>query len=298
MGDTIGLSTCECKGTGRRLNEMGLYETCPCVQQKKDIEKASKSIKEPVIKVVKAVKEQLVEEGIITQDRIDDDWDEFVLRSNVDIMTGRARGKIGFTVNENNLSKYIKCLSGILSTLRFGERVKSSYLIGASNGFGKNTFATTAIKLCRQNGYKVVPYMSLLEIAEIKKNMTSKYWIGDFIKEYEDIDRGSYRGENEEDEDEAKELSKWQYKDFVNAELLITYLADAEVDAATIEMFTLQSLLRERSAKGKATIVMLETGLQWYWNKPIIKKHVLNEILAPVGMQKLDRLEYTSVYLE
>ncbi len=300
MESTIGLSTCNlCHGEGRYKDDLGIYIKCKCVVEKQQAIVTNKNIKEPVVKVIKAVKQQLIEEGIIPEHRIEDDWNEAVLRDNIGKMTGSAYGSAAFTVDEGRLTKYIKTLSGLLSTIRMGEKLKSSYLIGASNGFGKTTFANTAIKICRQNGWKVVPYVSLLEIAECKREITQKYKLKDFITRSEqELDNG-FGEPSEDEEDGNSQVAKiWQYKDFVNADLLITFLSDVEPETANIEMFTLNALLRERSNKGKATIVLMETGLAWYKNNPFIKKYVLNEVLDEYGrLKRLDRLEYSSVYL-
>lgn len=59
---------------------------------------------------------------------------------------------------------YVKVLDGILGRINSGINEKASLYISAPSGFGKETFAYTAIQVAKSRGLTVFPYLDLMEV--------------------------------------------------------------------------------------------------------------------------------------
>lgn len=283
----IGLKDCsKCNGDGFIKNKFGLKVECECVKEVREISRKKASLKasEPISDIGSAVKKKALSFGYVPEHRIEDEFSVDVLSENIKEMVGTS-GNYG--VNIEDLKQYGSLLSSLLTELRMNKLPTHSYLIGASNGFGKTTFVNTAIKTMIAFDRKVVPYMSLSEIAEL------------MIEDY-DMARRKLNREKFDDESELdRKADECGWKDFVNADLVFCYLTGVDKDCMWVEMSTLKRLLQLRGNKGKATIVMMSESLDWYWNEDRTRKYIMNELIEVKGAQtaRYDKLQHISVSL-
>ncbi len=177
-----------------------------------------------------------------------------------------------------NFDKYIDTLNNILTTIN-SHKLDKSYLIGAPNGFGKSTFVYTALKRLIARDKKVVPYISLSEIAKLK---------------IEEDDYCLYRLRNSKNK-EVTVHSEFKWSDFVNADVLFTYLS--AVESKEIESAILFNLLQLREKKGKPTVVFISTSLNPYTSDNRLRQYYWNEMLEYIpNRHRLDRLTHISTY--
>lgn len=177
-----------------------------------------------------------------------------------------------------NFDKYIDTLNNILTAVS-SHKLDRSYLIGSPNGFGKSTFVYTALKRLIARGKKVVPYISLSEIAKLK---------------IEEDDYCLYRLRNSKNK-EVTVHSEFKWSDFINADVLFTYLS--AVESKEIESAILFNLLQLREKKGKPTVVFISTSLNPYTSDNRLRQYYWNEMLEYLpNKHRLDRLVHISTY--
>lgn len=288
--ENIGDPSCPiCKGKGRYTAGLfGLLLTCECVTKKMEREAAEKLKKEKeeiVYKVTGAQKIQVVAENLIPENRKGDEFSVDILKERIFTLYGPRNG----TVSSKAFTNYVQLLNGIIASISIGEPLTVSYIIGAPNGFGKNTFVNTCIKRLYAKGKKAVPYKSLFEIADLRMK---------HIENLENIFKREYTGVKETEESEyTVEEKTYTWQDYCDAEIVFCYLTTP--DNGWVEMNTLKALVLIRATKGLATIVMTDSPLQAYVNNPKIKKYVLDDILAyDKEHGSLDRLVHQSIYIK
>ena len=209
-----------------------------------------------------------------------------------------------------NFNDYISKTTEILSLIRARQDLPGSYIIGAPNGLGKTSFVYTAILLMYQRSMKVVPYLSLTELAEIKlaneKRLASglKLVSDDFIIDghelkftknrnavmsyYADIGDAGYSKIPE------ISLGRYSWSEYINADVLFCYLTDPSTKE--LESSILKVILETRGTKGLPTVVMVSTSLNPYRNHRILGKNIWQEILSYSDTPKYDRLTHTSCF--
>lgn len=297
----IGKKSCEkCSGTGRVMNELGFFVKCNCVDELKEVEKNNSELlgAKPIVNVGEAIEDKAVLLGYVPEHRKHDDFDHNRLYSRIKSMCeDKTCG-----IRKETIATYVNVLNGILGLLRTGKLPKQSYLIGASNGFGKTTFVNTAIKLLLANDKKVVPYKSLYELAILQNDSYKEIMDGKRAMAMRKIYRGDADEVNMETEEESVldiKASEAKWKDYLDAELVFCYLTGVSEECMWIEMSTLKTLLQLRSNKGLGTIVMMAESLSWYKNNTDIRKYILNEIMESreYAVACLDKLVHVSTYL-
>lgn len=193
--------------------------------------------------------------------------------------------------------EYATTCESILSLIRMKMLPDKSYIIGAPNGFGKTSFVNEAIITLRKQGYKVAPYISLWELAQIRVDNEHR-----IMQPYS---RFKKEGENviyTEASDVSKYYKKpsvitgaYSYSEYINADCLFVSLTD--VISKDIESHTLYQLLSIRGAKGLPTIVMMSTSLVPYENDTNLKELVWDEIKNYNENNKCyDRVYHVSCY--
>lgn len=178
---------------------------------------------------------------------------------------------------------YIDTVKTVLTSINTSE-LKNSYIIGAPNGFGKATFVYTAIKRLIAQGKPVVPYLSLIELAELRV-------------EYEDrllskLKNPRFSKSLRLDPDE------YIWKDFIGAPVLFTYFSS--VDSKVIESAALNALMNLRSAKGRPTIVTTAFSLDPYVGDQKLRSYYWNDMISITNKESstgVDRLIHRSCYL-
>ena len=284
--ENIGDDNCEiCKGKGRyKAGLFGLIMTCDCVARKKEREAAQRLRREKeelVYKVTGAQKIQVVAEKLVPEARKDDEFSEDILKEQVMNLYSPRNG----SVRGRDFSEYVTLLNSIIAGISIGEPLKTSYMIGAPNGFGKTTFANTCIKRLYAKGKKAVPYRSLLEISALRD---------EYIKQ---MGRQYRKTPVKIDEDDyTYEEKTYTWDDYCKAEIVFCYLTIP--DNGWVEMNTLKALTTIRATNGLATVVMMDSSLQVYKANNEIKKYILDDILADSKEYgALDRLVHQSVYI-
>lgn len=192
-------------------------------------------------------------------------------------------------------SNYKEACYGILSTLRTGNVPDRSYIIGAPNGFGKTSFAYECIMIMEDKNMRAVPYVSLMELAEIK------------IAEEKRLMNGSLGGRVVENgflydsSDERYEklpvniTGCYSWSEYINSECLFCYFTD--VASRNIESRTLYQIINTRAVKALPTVVMISSSLNPYINDRILNEQVWDEILGIENVRYgYDRLTHVSCY--
>ena len=190
--------------------------------------------------------------------------------------------------------EYFDTVESIINTVSTGSLPDKSYLIGAPNGFGKQSFATDCILASLRNGWITVPYISLLELAELKTANDKVLMRGlmgmetEIAKQPFNFNTGKYMdaeyyyyaiGDKYTDIKSPTIITgQYSWSEYINAPLLVCFFSG--IESKLVESQTLYSLLNIRSAKGYPTIVTISTALDMYEKDPIIGRYVWKEILA------------------
>lgn len=96
--------------------------------------------------------EQVVQELFIPEKYLKEKFNSSVLKSSHEDLQ-----------DNQSFNKYTRLLDSILDRINRGVLEKSSLYISAPSGFGKETFAYTAIQLAKSRGLTVFPYLDLME---------------------------------------------------------------------------------------------------------------------------------------
>lgn len=301
----------KCGGTGIITGEFGLNVECECVREMqeatgRDKVKPLEKIVAPNIFGEMSSDEKIVRMKLVPAHRINDAFSG----EHVKIVAVQMGAKLKCDLSSlADMDRYLKTLEGILAGLRSRKVPERSYIIGASNGFGKTTFANNAIKIMAANGMKAVPYISLTELAE--------KWTDAMVKLRDRIEyRGKKAANKFEKDDEGEELQvDYDWSDYVNADLTIVYLTSTNELVMWAETQCLKTLLELRDTKGKPTIVFTSESIDWYMNSENVSKymtsHIIeaqpdldgksefnNKALNNTVENRYDKLEHLSVYMK
>lgn len=214
-----------------------------------------------------------------------------------------------------NFDSYTSLCDKIINTIACGTRLDRSYLIGAPNGFGKQSFAIDCIVNSLCNQWNCAPYLSLTEIAQIKIENDKQLARGLLGTEHVMASQPFRRNTGSFDSsDEAVEPyytatgnpytdvkqpliteKAYSWDEITEADVLVCFFSGLE--GILIESQILQTLLNIRSAKGLPTIAMISTALTRYKTDPVLGRYIWKEILA-IGDDDRDfgRLTYVSTY--
>jgi len=201
-----------------------------------------------------AVKNEAIISGLIPKERIEDEFDIAFTKNRFRESLIRNRLKI------HKIEDYTKVLNSIMGSLILGNKPTSSYLISAPNSFGKTTFVNTCIKICILNGWKVAPYISLMEMSElhdIHMHFINGVHIDSNITEdkyelYEEKVLNMFRSYN------------ISFRDFINAEIL--FISLTSIQYAQYELPILGYILSERARRCRPTVVTSETSIKAYYD--------------------------------
>lgn len=204
----------------------------------------------------------------------------------------------GHKFKVQRFEEYCNICNSLISTIGSNQIPGRSYLIGAPNGFGKQSFAVDCILASLRNGWLTVPYISLSELAEIK-NANDKVLMRGLMGletelahqpfmhtsgKYEtdsEIVEGyySFMGDPYTDVKMPTVVTgRYHWSEYINAQVLICFFSGVESKA--IESQMLATLLKIRAAKGLPTIALISTSLDMYEKDPVIGRHIWKEILS------------------
>lgn len=212
----------------------------------------------------------------------------------------RAQYSRDSTVKIYKFPDYEEVCNGILSSIRMKKIPTRSYLIGAPNGFGKSSFVYESLITLRRQGYKVAPYISLWELAQLRVENEQKILAP--FKRYKDaLSEDSVYKYTEPNKvigySKGPEIvtGRYSYSEYINSDCLFVSFTDAI--SKDIESHTLYQLLNIRGAKGLPTIAMISTALEPYLNDRDLKEIVWDEILTHSEQEYCyDRVLHVSCY--
>lgn len=320
--------TClKCGGTGRIVDEItGIEVACDCqmkIEHEERNNKALEFLKKQKEKMDNENKEEFTRDSTVTngdaasafafgavpEHRKDDNFSVEYLKESI-----RERYKTDQRAVKG-INNYVNTLSSIYLDIQEGKRVSNSYFISAHNGYGKTTFANTCIKLMHSLGKLVVPYVPLIEIYNLinaenillrlaksnicAENEQEKYTystLSDKVVEYDKYNKeGVVASYNLENFVKRYESFGFSYIDFLETDVLFTCFS--EVFMQKTEIMTLAYLLKERSRRGKATVVFGDKSLTAY-RESIASKQYWDDLLVNTQYDKrsLDKLIYVTCY--
>ena len=250
------------------------------------------------------LRNRAVKSGLIPVDFKNASFNEEKIRANI-VKQHNMSGH-GFTVMRSK--EYFSIANEIIATIRLKQLPKKSYLIGAPNGFGKQSFATDCILASLNNGWITVPYISLLELAELKAQNDKFLMRGlmgletdtnikgfDFMAGQDEVEKieGYYHfiGEGNDIIKRPTIITgQYSWSEYINAPILVCFFSGIESKA--VESQILYTLLNIRSAKGYPTIAMISTALTMYEKDPVLGKFIWKEIKS----YDEDEKTYSRVY--
>lgn len=221
-----------------------------------------------------ADRDQAVYEKIVPSAYRDACFDENKIKNNIRLQYQKSGG----LYKVYRFKEYTEICNTILSSIRMKRLPDRSYLIGAPNGFGKSSFVNECLITLRRQGYRVAPYISLWELAQLR--VDNEHRIMDpykrFKKEGGEVvykDPNTVHGYMKVP---TIITTGYSYSEYINADCLFVGFTD--VISKDIESHTLYQLLNIRGAKGLPTIVMISTSLEPYENDRTLKEYVWDEI--------------------
>lgn len=270
------MSCPKCGGTGYiEIEALGLKVKCSCMIESpvKPSNKADITPEKPFYHVSGAQKELAVSKGLIPESRKDDEFDEDFFKERVIAMCKAQNCQV------MDFQKYINTLNEVLVGISTGT-LRKSFIIGAPNGFGKTTFVYTCLKRLLAMGKKVVPYISLFELAGLREEYEKRAW-GYIFKKKESVDN--------------EEQPTYTWNDYMQADVLFTYMTGLE--NMKLESRILKTIMEIRGPKELPTIVMTALSLKPYLMNPELKQFVWDDILAySDDMAGCDRLVHRSCF--
>ena len=219
-----------CEGRYKYLDETGIELDCNCILENIDYKFVDIKGKEK-----ENVEIDALVHGIIPKERIGDEFSLEYLKNRVKEIEETSGWEI------KNFKEYEEVLYSIVSNLNLGKKLNESYLISAHNGFGKTTFVNTCQKICIVNGWRVVPYISLIELNEMYSKYIN-YLRGIILECYNEFGVG--------------------YKEYIGADLVFLYLS--AVNFYDVELPMLKLILTERAKRFRPTVVTCEFAIRDY----------------------------------
>lgn len=284
----------KCRGKGYILEPvLGLKIKCDCVDRYKELKSSKEGTVHGIMKVKgTALLTECMELGLIPRRRINDLLGFREMGDRI----GALCKENGESINVYDYEMYKTAIKNVLSCFVVNKELDYSILFSAPNGFGKTTFVYSCLKLLVLNGKKVVPFVSLFELAQKRLDyMTDTTWRkGDDY--YTDTERkmmanASYNGRiqynkklklEQVDEEEITEPKKfidmtdaekdiyiqgikdknYTYKDYLDSDVLFCQLSVAE--QSYIEISTLKSIMDYRGLHCKPTIIITDRNIEAY----------------------------------
>lgn len=237
----------------------------------------------------KQYRELAVANSIIPKDFQDAVFDIEKIKNN--ILAQIKAGGVRFNVR--GIKDYEQVCNRIIFQIKSGIIPNRSYLIGAPNGFGKQSFVTECLVECFKNNWTTVPYISLNELAiiaaaeeeaSLRGLMSTNSRIGS--QEY------SYREDKFKDKrvlgvddldmydfDTIRKvytkmpntiIGNFSWSEYINAPVLFVFFS--AINNRKMEAHTLKSLLMIRSAKGYPTIALTSDSIDPFEKDPVVGK--------------------------
>lgn len=241
-----------------------------------------------------ALRDRAVKLGLVPPPYRNAEFDQDKIQENIT----KQQNASGHKFKVIRSSDYFDIANSIISTIRANKIPDKSYIIGAPNGFGKQSFATDCILASLRNGWITVPYISLLELGELKTandrvierglmgmeteiaHQPFNFNTGKFDTEPEIVEKYYYAMGDRYTDIKSPTIITGQYSwsEYINAPVLICFFSG--IESKLVESQTLYTLLNIRSAKGYPTIATISTSLDIYLKDPVIGRYVWKEIMS------------------
>lgn len=98
-------------------------------------------------------------------------------------------------IGNKSFEQYTKLLDSVLGRINNGVLEKASLYISAPSGFGKETFAYTALQLAKSRGLTVFPYLDLMEVSRLISAYDNGKMQDPIVKDIKFTDTDLYRSE-------------------------------------------------------------------------------------------------------
>lgn len=228
--------------------------------------------------------------GIIPSSHKDAEFDKEKIQENIRKMQNSG----GHKFRVINFDTYYELCMSIINTIRNKKIPNDSFLIGAPNGFGKQSFVTDCLLASLRNGWITVPYISLTELGELKaandkKIMRGLMGLDTKVKkkiynvktdETEDVEEYYYyiMGDQEKELPTPETIfGMHSWSKYINAPILLCFFSG--IESKMVESQVLKSIVTIRSAKGYPTIAMISDATEMYSRDPYIGKYIWREIV-------------------
>lgn len=265
-----------CKGTGRAAGSFGIETVCKCIidqlNEQDEATQPTSAITAPTFdQSINVHLQKAIHNKILTQADLNLEYSrEYALKS----LAERCEA-LHLKISKQAVMDCLDTMDGILAGLRLGQLPNKSYAIGIENGIGKTTFALTAMKIAATHDKSIVPLADMSTLAEKYIEYSNK-----MRTTYDKARNGlGYNKQDEEDNDE-RVASKFDWKAYVDADLCIVSLTGGNGNIAYVELDTLMTLLSRRSDNRKATIVLMRTPIEYYTKFDDVRKYLIKEIFS------------------
>lgn len=279
----IGIPTCpKCHGRGWYAGDFGVKIKCSCVEEKQERIQKAKRVEE-FSKISGVDNDMLVNLGIISPERKGDDFNRDRTQAFADNMLKMFKDCV---CPDKQLNDYLTAMTKIIVELRAGQLPSHSYIFSSHAGFGKETFVNTCNRIAFERQFKVVPYISLMELNEKRL---------DYMDEIKDRKK-------------LMNNSQYTWSSYVNADIVFVYMASSapgqafsrsELDDAVMTEFSvLDTLLSLRSKRNKPTIVMSNRRFLIYRKIKMLETTFMHDIYTDdERFASMDRLyEYAALF--
>lgn len=273
---------------------------CPCVDRYRELKHSKNSsykgsLKEEVKK--KPIILEAMTSGLIPRRRANDLLDFREMGDRVAALCRESGEKVDMQAFEN----YKNAMRNVLAYLSSNQELDYSLLLSAPNGFGKTTFVYSCLKLMLMNGLRVVPFISLFELSQLRydymNNTTWRHLDGynktdteeRIMKEasYSNLLTNNFKKKSVDNDLEETEIEtsvnkpfyemtdsekdayimdikskKYTYKDYLDSDILFCQLSVAE--QAYLEISTLKAILDYRGLRCKPTIIITDRDIETY----------------------------------
>ena len=264
-----------CNGTGHVEGSWGLQAVCQCAIELMNEQDANNTEQAEMAaptfdQSINVHLQKALHDKIFTQTDLDLEYSrEYALKS----LAERCEA-LHLKISKQSVTDCLDTMDGILTGLRLGQLPNKSYAIGIENGIGKTTFALTAMKIAATRGLSIVPLADMSALAEKYIEYSNKMRIT-----YDRARNGMGYNKDDEEDDE-RIISKFDWKAYVDADLCIVSLTGGNGNIAYVELDTLMTLLARRSDNRKPTIVLMRTPIEYYTKFDDVRKYLIKEVFT------------------
>lgn len=261
---------------------------------------------EMVFNITEEDKELATRKRLMPRGYLDAKFDSDTIKESV-----ARQSKIYKMYKVTNYDKYIGACYSILTALRAKKLPNRSMLIGAPDGFCQADFANEAIMIMSKLNWRAVPYISLIELAELRAaesqrlmrplniGWTNKVYnegLQDYITEAEEYQYINSVTPASIVKKPQLVQSAYSYSEYINADVLFVHFTS--VENKDVESKQLLELLRIRGPKRLPTIAMIFTSIKPYMGDKELCRLAWDNILDCGAGDLYGKVAHVSCYFE